>query len=94
MSSNKEADIFLVDDIVYANAQHIEWVNEKELKLGKEVIEISKQTVDSKQFNNGTASRLPVGTKIYRPSGTLGHGPIYIAVVNGEEIRYLGLIEG
>lgn len=93
LSSNKDADIFLVNDIVYSNAQNIEWVNEGELKLGEEVAEISKQTLDAKQFNHGTASKLAVGTKIYRPSGTKG-SLIYIAVVNGEEIRYLGLMEG
>lgn len=51
----------------------------------------TKQTVDSKQFNGGTASKLAVGTKIYKLANH--PGPVYLAVVDGETIPYLGLME-
>jgi hypothetical protein len=91
LQNNKDADIFMLNGVVYTNAEDIEWVNAKKLTLGEEVVEISKQTTDSNKIENGTATKLPVGTKIYEP---LEKGDIYIAVVEGKEIRYLGLREG
>ncbi len=91
LSKNSDADIFVLNGVVYSNAEDIEWVNEKELTLGKEVGEIKKQTQESDEFDNFTASALPVGTKIYEP---VEKGDIYIVKVNDREIRYLGLREG
>ncbi|MGM0878720.1 MAG: hypothetical protein ACQEWV_29565 [Bacillota bacterium] len=46
----RDADIFMLNGIVYKNAEDIDWVNERKLTLGEEVTEITKQTTDSKQF--------------------------------------------
>lgn len=88
---NTDADILLLNGIVYKNAVDIAWVNEEDLTLGKEVAVIKKQTKDAEEFTDGVATKLNVGTKIYK---SVGNGNIYIAVVKGKEIRYLGLIEG
>ncbi|MFZ3579637.1 hypothetical protein [Virgibacillus sp. DJP39] len=91
LSKNKDADIFLLNGVVYSNAEDIEWVNEQELTSDEEVGEIKKQTKDSKAFENYSATKLPVGTKLYKP---VKKGDIYIVKVDGKEIRYLGLREG
>lgn len=91
LQNDKDADIFVLNDIVYTNAEGIEWVYEDDLTLGEEVGEIKKQTTDGDAFENFTASQLTVGTKIYEP---VENSSIYIVIVDDKEIRYLGLIEG
>ncbi|WP_078598447.1 hypothetical protein [Evansella clarkii] len=92
LSSSPDADIFMTEDIIYTYAEDIDWVMELDLTLGEEVTEITNQTNNSSEFKNGTATELPVGTKIYKPNEK--RGAIYIAIVDGKEIRYIGLIEG
>lgn len=86
---SNHADIFYLDEIVYSNAEHLDWVKEIEYKLGAEIGEITKVTSNGEDFNHGTANRLPKGTKIYKTNSL-----VYIAVVNGKEIRYIQLLEG
>ncbi|MCJ8007238.1 hypothetical protein ACFFF5_07005 [Lederbergia wuyishanensis] len=83
------ADIFLLDGYVFSNAQDVEWVTKLEYELGKQVSEITKQAEKASKFENGTANRLPVGTKIFETDT-----PAYIAIVDGEEIPYLKMVEG
>ncbi|SDQ78999.1 hypothetical protein SAMN05216232_3618 [Virgibacillus subterraneus] len=92
LAANKDADIFATIDVVYINAENVSWVNELELSLGDEYFEITKQSTTPKEFESGTASKLPVGTKIYNPAKE--NGPILIAVIKGKKIPYLGVIEG
>lgn len=94
LSEDKNADIFIEGDLVFINAQDIDWVNEEELTVGEEVGEIEKQSTDSGEFENFTASKLPVGTKIYEPKEDVLGGYIYIVKKDDEEIRYVGLAEG
>lgn len=86
---NESADIFLLDGIVYSNVQDVEWVSELEYKLGEQIGEITKQTDKARSFKNGTANKLPVGTKIYETDT-----PAFIAKVNGKEKPYLKMLEG
>ncbi len=88
---DKNADIFLLNDIVYINGEDVEWVNDLELTLGQEIGEIKKQSNDSDSFENFTATKLTVGSKIYE---TVEQSDIYIVKINDEEKRYLPLIEG
>ncbi len=92
LSNDKHGDVFFMDGVVYTNAQDIEWVNEEELTMGEEIGEIKKQTDNHEEFENFTASILPVGTKIFEPEEK--EGLIYIVKLDDEEIRYLGLVEG
>ena len=87
----ENADIFVLNGIVYINAEDVEWVYEQDFTLGEQVGEIKKQTTNSDEFENYTASKLEVGTKIYE---TVEKGDIYIVIVDDKEIRYLGLREG
>lgn len=86
---NDNADIFLLNDYVFSNAEDVEWVTELEYEIGEQVGEISKQSDNSFRFKDGTANKLPIGTKIYETNT-----PAYIAIVNGEEIPYLKMVEG
>lgn len=91
LSENPEADIFMLGDLIYSNAENIDWVSEQPLTIGEEIAEIAAQTSESDEFENGTATRLPIGTKIHEATE---REDIYIAVVDGEEIPYLSLVEG
>jgi hypothetical protein len=86
---NESADIFLLDGIVYSKAQDVEWVSDLEYQLGEQIGEITKQTDKAHSFKNGTANKLPVGTKIYETDTSA-----YIAKVDGKEIPYLKMLEG
>ena len=92
LAQNPVADFFQYNDIVYANASDIEWVQQAELTIGEHVGTITKQYTDDLTFEHEMATKLPVGTEIYEP--VKNKGPVLIVTVNGEEIRYLGLIEG
>ncbi|MFS0749345.1 hypothetical protein [Oceanobacillus sp. 1P07AA] len=86
---NENADIFLLDDFVFSNATNIEWVQEEDYTRGDEIGEISYQSNNAKDFENGTANKLPVGTKIYETDTQ-----VYIAIVDNREIPYLKMVEG
>lgn len=89
LAENPDADIFVMDGYVFSNAGHVEWVRQQEYELGEQVGEITRQTSYSWRFKEGTASKLPVGTKIFDTNA-----PFYIAVVDGQEIAYIKLLEG
>ncbi|WP_058306383.1 hypothetical protein [Gracilibacillus massiliensis] len=91
LADNENADIFVLNNIVYSNAEDIEWVKEQDLTLGEKVAEINKQTSNSDELNNYAATQLAVGTDIHAPIENSG---ILIVIVDGEELRYLGLVEG
>lgn len=92
LSKNSEADIFQYNDLIYSNASSIEWVKDKEYQKGKQISEIRKQSTNSGKFNNGTASQLQKGTKVFQ---TIGEGlSILIIDKNGENLIYIALIEG
>ncbi|WP_186671766.1 hypothetical protein [Sporosarcina sp. BP05] len=86
---SSDADIFVLDSIVYSNAQDLEWLKELPYIVGEQVGEITKQTSKAWKFKSGTSNKLPVGTKIYK-TDTLA----YIVVVDGKEIPYVGMYEG
>jgi len=86
---NEDSDIFVLENIVYSNAQDLEWVKDLDYTLGVQVGEITKVSKKATGFSNGTSNKLPVGTIIYRTNT-----PAFIAVVNGKEIPYLMMLEG
>ncbi|WHX28080.1 hypothetical protein QNH47_09605 [Virgibacillus halodenitrificans] len=92
LADDENADIFFMDGTVYTNAENIEWVKKEDLTIGKEIGVIKNQTDNSEEFENFTASKLPIGTEIYEPQNK--SGSIYIVKLNNEEIPYLGLVEG
>ncbi|GIQ65438.1 hypothetical protein PACILC2_40060 [Paenibacillus cisolokensis] len=92
LTGHSDADIFQWNGIVYTNASHIEWVQQEELSAGDQIGTIMKQYRDGLDFEDAMATKLPVGTEIYKPKG---EGRLILIVkLNGGEVRYLGLIEG
>ncbi|MCM3638095.1 hypothetical protein M3152_10190 [Sporosarcina luteola] len=87
--SHDNADIFMYEGIVYSNVEGVEWVLELDYTIGEQVLEIKKQKKKAFGFRNGTANKLPIGTVIYETNT-----PVYIVIINGEEIPYLAMIEG
>jgi hypothetical protein len=92
LSKRPDADIFVKDGIVYQKAKDIKWVKNLKLTKGDEVLSITGNSKKGGEFKDGIASKLPTGTKVYKPVEK--NGLILIAVVDGKEIRYLGLVEG
>lgn len=87
--NHEDADIFLLGDHVYSNAEDLDWVSELEYELGEELGEITNQADKASEFKDGTANKLPIGTKIFNTNT-----PAYIAIVNGKGIPYLKMVEG
>lgn len=92
LSDDNEADIFQFNNLIYTNASTIEWVQEDTYEKGPQIDEIRKQSADSKEFTDGTASKLPVGTKVFQ---VVGNGQLLLMIEKDDEkIVYLALIEG
>lgn len=90
-TNNKDADIFLYREIVYQNAEDLDWVKDLELTKGKEVKEIKRIYSGKGDFPDHAATKLPVGNKVYEAQT---NHQLLIAVVEGKEIPYIGLVEG
>ncbi|AQU79406.1 MULTISPECIES: hypothetical protein [Planococcus] len=91
LTENPDADIIMVDDLTYINAEEIDRDFYPELELGKKVLEIKTQTDDADDFVNGAASKLAVGTVIYEAASP-NQGDI--AVVNNKKRLYVIIAEG
>lgn len=92
LAEDHDADIFQYNNLIYVNASMIDWVQEEIYEKGAEISEITGNNMDSDQFMDGTASKLPVGTKVFQ---TKGNGLLLLMVEKeGKEIIYLGLVEG
>lgn len=91
MENNNNADIFYFNQIVYINAEDYNWVQSLELKVGEEIGEIKKNSKTPGSFSDWTATNLPIGTKLYKVENY--PGPIYLAVIDGQTIPYLAIME-
>ena len=60
---DNQADIFQWEGNILKT--NIEWVDELELNEDKYISEIKFNSSKAKDFKNGTANLLPIGTKIY-----------------------------
>jgi hypothetical protein len=87
---DRNANIFQWEGLIYQT--DIDWVNELELTKKESVGEITElfTNEDTKSFKNGMANKLPLGAKIY----STDENGILIVEYNGEEKRYLALVEG
>jgi len=92
LTQNADADIFQFEGIVYENADHVDWVQQDELTRGERVGKITKQYQKGLPFEDGMATKLPEGAEIFEPAKK--SGPVLIVKWNGNEKRYLGLLEG
>ena len=83
------ADIFVFEHIVYSKVEDLDWVKDLDYTIGEEIGEITNQTNKANDFKNGTSNKLPVGTKVYKTDTQ-----IYIAIIDGNEIAYMKMLEG
>ncbi|MGY4691074.1 hypothetical protein [Salibacterium sp. K-3] len=83
------ADIFMLDGVVYSNAEGVDWVEDTDYKIQAEKGNITKQSDRPGGFDDGTANKLPVGTTIYQTNSQ-----VYVAVAGEKEIPYLKMVEG
>jgi hypothetical protein len=92
LGKDHEADIFQYNNLIYINASQIEWIQEDTYEKGPKIAEIIKQSMDSDEFTDGTASKLPIGTKVFQ---VVGNGQLLLMVEKDDrEIVYLAQIEG
>jgi hypothetical protein len=91
LNENPDADIFLYRDAVAINAEDIEWVKNLKLTNGEMIGEIVYKYSKGEKFKQGMATKLPLGSKVYR---TKERGEVLLVEVEGEYIRYLLALEG
>jgi len=87
-----DSDIFMLEDLIYKNADSLDWVQQLMIEDQSKVGEITALYNDQDSFTNGMSTKLPVGTEIYRP--TPRQGDFLIIELDGKQHRYLALIEG
>ncbi|WJH33746.1 hypothetical protein N6H14_27640 [Paenibacillus sp. CC-CFT747] len=92
LDQSPDADLIQFNGLVYLNAREVEWVQQAELTIGSMVGTIAKRYRSSFPFEEGMATKLPIGTELYE-SRERG-GSILIVKFNGKQIRYLKMVEG
>lgn len=92
LQQSKDADIFMFDDIVYVNADNLDWVQQLQIGELAEIGKIQTNYREGTDFINEMSTKLPIGTIIYEP--TAKQGPVLIAEIAGKPVRYLELLEG
>lgn len=90
MEADPDADIFILDQVIYENGTDLEWIQKLKLEIGDEVAEIEIRTTKSDELTDNAATKLPVGTKIYKVNNF--KGPVYIAIVEENAIPYVGIV--
>lgn len=92
LDESPNSDIFQLNDIIYRT--NIKWVNGLEVTRDKQVGEIKTilpKNASLKDFDNGYATLLPEGTKIF---DVKERDDVLIVDVNGEIKKYFALTEG
>lgn len=90
LQNNSEADIFIIDNVVYHNALDVMWVKELTLEADGLLGKIERTCV-KENFNNWDATKLDVNTEIYQVAQ---RNDILLAKVGAEFVPYLKYIEG
>lgn len=89
LDQEPDADIFQWQGSVYQ--ADVEWVQELELTKNELLGEILYNAQIPENFQDGTATKLPIGSMIY----STNEGGLYVLVeVDGELLKYLLLAEG
>jgi len=92
LKEHPNADIFLFKGVVYRNAEDIDWVKKLDLKQGEQLGEITAVYKDNVEFKQWMATKLPVGTKLYKTD--TAKGPFILVQTDTELVPYLGVVEG
>lgn len=93
---NSEADIFQFNGFIYNNITVVKWFEEEKEKYIKHTLlgETKKQSTSSFGFKDWTATKLPVGTKIYSTSENESDLGVLIVEHDDEVFYYMKLLEG
>ena len=96
LKQNPHADIFKYQGRVYSNVTNLEWFDSSKDQYEKRELlgEIKKQSTNRFWFSNLTATKLPVGTKIYKTSESETDLGVLIVDYDGEELFYMMLLSG
>ncbi|WP_246942341.1 hypothetical protein [Bacillus pinisoli] len=98
VKNNPNADILLLDGIVFSNVTNADWVKENEYEKSQKIGIIKKQTTNTWWFRNFYAFKLPKGTKLFSVNGQTyeeGDAPYIILVeLHDELLVYQALVEG
>ncbi|WNQ08864.1 hypothetical protein MJA45_14510 [Paenibacillus aurantius] len=92
LDQSPDADLFQFNGFVYLNAREVEWVQQSEWTIGSKVGTIAERYRSSFPFEEGMATRLPVGTELYESRERAA--TILIAKADGKQICYLKMVEG
>lgn len=88
-AEDKNADFFVYEDTVYANAQDIEWIQAMQLTAGEQEGEIRRTGV-TEDFQDWDATVLDEGTVIYESDAS----GVLLADEGDELVPYLKYVEG
>ena len=92
LKENPEADILQYNGFIYSNMTDVDWFKEQQDQYTKNDVlgEIKRQSTSSFGFKEWSATKLPIGTKIYstKDSGIL------IVEFEGTDLYYMQLLEG
>jgi hypothetical protein len=96
LKHKSNADIFQYGGFIYSNISKIEWFKEEKERYIKRTLiaRIKRQSTRSFGFMNLTATKLPVGTKIYSASKKDNTIDVLIVEYKGKELYYMKLVEG
>lgn len=97
LKQNSDADILMYKERIYSNYTEVEEMEQRLEKYSKHNLigEIEKQSTNSSGFIDMTATKLPVGTKVYSSSvndkEAMG---MLIVEFEGGYLYYMELLEG
>lgn len=94
LEQTPDADIFLYDGVVYANAMNLKRNDFNDFKKQEKLGEIERRAGSIKIFSEFTSSILPSGTPLYSTSEDDDLPRYIIADFEDENIIYAALIEG
>lgn len=96
LKHNSDADIFQYDSFIYSNISELDWFEEEKERYIKQKLlgEIKKKSTSSFGFKNLTATKLPIGTKVYSTSENERDLWIIIVEYEGTDLYYMKLLEG
>lgn len=95
LKQNTDADIIKYDGGIYSNMTEVDWFKKQNEKytIHHLIGEIKKQSTNNFLFTNLTATKLPVGTKVYSTNENSNSG-ILIVEYEGGNLYYMELLEG
>ncbi|MEK3974769.1 hypothetical protein [Psychrobacillus sp. FSL K6-1267] len=93
LKSNKDADILQYNGLIYENVENYDYLTDLNHVVKIDEIGEVKETKESyRGFNDFSASKLPVGSKVFSTSEEFNY--FLIIELNEEDIIYTVILEG